>query len=199
MDDAQIEAIEGEADVAYNSELAHTAAQALVPMGRHHAEDDPDTVARILALVEDEGVDVLAESWVRSPEDTLPGVLWRGYLLREWIRRYSDDVTSRFDMARAFYQEQGGDGEAKIAMTPSAEAVRALWDGVFAGGFSGEFTDVLTKSARFVDFIASVRTVWITDDRHPLATEVTRRDEALARTGCELREAARLASMGALE
>jgi len=97
LDDAQIEAIEGEADVAYNSELAHTSAQALLPMGRHFRETDRDAVARVQALVDSEGVDVVAESWVRSPEDSLPGILWRGYLLREWIRREPDDVARRFE------------------------------------------------------------------------------------------------------
>ena len=83
LDDAQIEAIEGEADVAYNSELAHTSAQALLPMGRHFRETDRDAVARVQALVDSEGGDVVAESWVRSPEASLPGILRTGYLLRE--------------------------------------------------------------------------------------------------------------------
>ena len=61
LDADQIEAIEGDSDVAYNSELAHTSAQALVPLGRSRAEQDLEAVKRIIALVDDEGVDVLAE------------------------------------------------------------------------------------------------------------------------------------------
>ena len=101
LEDAQIEAIEGDADVAYNSELAHTSAQALMPMGTHFRERDRALVARILDLVDEEGVDVVAETWVRSPENSLPGILWRGYLLREWIRRDKDDVARRYEVAKA--------------------------------------------------------------------------------------------------
>ena len=123
LDADQIEAIEGDSDVAYNSELAHTSAQALVPLGRSRAEQDLEAVKRIIALVDDEGVDVLAEIWVRSPEDTLPGILWRGYLLREWIRRNGRAVSDRYNKVVSLMKSQGSDGELKISMTPKPGTV----------------------------------------------------------------------------
>ncbi len=199
LDDEQIEAIEGEADVAYNSELAHTSAQALVSMGRHHREDDPATVRRILELVDSEGIDVLAEAWVRSPEDTLPGVLWRGYLLFEWIRRDSREISRRFDAAAEHFRSLGEDGELKVAMTPKPGTVRQEWNSVLSGTFEGDFVDVLTDSARLTDFLGSVEPVWIGDDGDPLAHPVTRRDSALLETSGEFRNAAALAAEGRLE
>ncbi len=199
LDDAQIEAIEGDSDVAYNSELAHTSAQALVSMGHHHSEDDPSVRERILTLAAEEGIDVIAEAWVRSPEDTLPGALWRGYLLREWIRRYSGEVEERFEAARLVFEREGEEGYARISSTLRPEAVRELWESVFAGGFAGQLAEVLGQSARFLGFLAAIEVIWISDDDHPLATEVTRRDEALIRTAKELAVAAQLAGKDALE
>lgn len=199
LDAEQIEAIEGESDVAYNSELAHTSAQALVPMGRHYSEDDHETVQRILRLVDEEGVDVLAEAWVRSPEDSLPGILWRGYLLYEWIRREGSDVADRFVTASDYERHRGGDGELKLAMTPKPGTVRQEWSAVLSGTFEGDFTDVLVDSARLTDFLGSAEAIWIADPSDPLANRVTRRHSALLETSREFRNAAALAASGQLE
>jgi hypothetical protein len=192
LDDAQIEAIEGEADVAYNSELAHTSAQALMPMGKHFRENDRDAVARILELVDKEGVDVVAETWVRSPDNSLPGVLWRGFLLREWIRRDKDDVARRYEAAKAIAE----DGEEEL---PKPGALRQEWDLVLAGTFEGDFVDLLDRSAYLAATLGGVDAVWIAEDSDPLATEVTRRENAFAATARELEAAAELAREGRLE
>ena len=197
LDDAQIEAIEGEADVAYNSELAHTSAQALLPMGRHFRETDRDAVARVQALVDLEGVDVVAESWVRSPEDSLPGILWRGYLLREWIRREPDDVARRFEAVVTALRGRGDAGEANSIPKPGA--IRQEWDLVLAGAYEGDFAALLESSATFARHLGEIEAVWIEADTHPLATEVTRRDSALLATAREFFVAATLVEQGRLE
>ncbi len=199
LDADQIEAIEGDSDVAYNSELAHTSAQALVPLGRSRAEQDLEAVKRIIALVDDEGVDVLAEIWVRSPEDTLPGILWRGYLLREWIRRNGRAVSDRYNKVVSLMKSQGSDGELKISMTPKPGTVLQEWNSVLAGTFEGAFEDVLTDSARITNFLGEVNAEWIENDEDQLATPVTRRDRALLATSAEFRHAAALAAEGLLE
>lgn len=199
LEPEQIEAIEGEADVAYNSELAHASAQALYATGTHHLPDDPAVVARVRKLVEQEGIDVLAESWVRSPEDTLPGIFWRGYLLREWIRRNGDDVVERYNTACAHAREMGKNGETVIAITPKPGTVRQEWDLVFSGAFEGEIADVLTDSARVAFFLAAPGPNWIDSENDPLATRVTLRDKALFLTAQEFRNAAKLAFEGRLE
>ena len=177
LEDAQIEAIEGDADVAYNSELAHTSAQALMPMGTHFRERDRALVARILDLVDEEGVDVVAETWVRSPENSLPGILWRGYLLREGIRR-----------------DKGAEAEL-----PKPGALRQEWDLVLAGSYEGDFAELLDRSARLAATLGGVESVWIAEDSDPLATEVTRRRDAFASTAREFEAAAGLVREGRLE
>ena len=45
------------------------------------------TVSRLRETVRTSGVDTIAHVWSRSPEFTLPGALWRVYLLHEWYHR----------------------------------------------------------------------------------------------------------------
>ncbi|MDE1565775.1 hypothetical protein ACXITP_00195 [Actinotignum sanguinis] len=193
----QLESIEGEADVAYHSELAHTAAQALLPGAGYHTEE-PEVRARVLDLIATEGIDVIAEAWARSPEGTLPGMLWRGYLLREWLRRFPNDAAARLTAAREKLGSQGADGVEKLEKTPTLGDVKSSWDEVFAGSFSGDFAEVLASSARLCDTLAEVDPLWIPTDEHPLATPVTRRDAALLETAREFRAAGARAVRGTL-
>ena len=183
----QIELIEGSADIAEASELAHTTADVVVPLpGRPPL--DVGVRERVQALLESEGIDTLAESWVAMPAESLPGALWRGYLLREWIRRFPSEAAARFAAARAASDARALDlATAQLVHTPAA--VKALWDQVFAGGFAGDFHEVLRESARLTNFLGSVIPGWIGDDAHPLATAVTRRDTAMLRTAAEFEQA----------
>ncbi|AJC70158.1 hypothetical protein X956_09260 [Trueperella pyogenes TP8] len=181
----QIELIEGDADTAATSELAHTSAQAIVPLGNTRAEES-GVSARVLELIREEGIDMIAESWVNSPDDSLPGVLWRGFLLSEWIRRYPEEVAERFAAARV---AMGESEPEKLEQVLNPREVRAKWDEVFVGGFVGDFADVLRASARLTDFLGRVQPTWISSDKHPMATEVTRRDTAMLRTADEFRVA----------
>lgn len=190
----QVELIEGEIDTAVNSDLAHTSAQAVVPLEGQHRED-PEVMERVLTLIDSEGIDVLAETWVRSPEESLPGILWRGYLLSEWIRRYPDDVKMRFEAAK----EALDDHPDKLDLVRDPNEVRELWDEVFKGNFHGDFAEVLRSSARLTDFLGSVAPVWINDEDHPLATEVTRRDTAMIRTSEDFRAAGEALVAGTLQ
>lgn len=179
----QIELIEGGVDTAFSSELAHIAAQAVVPLQTNH-ELDSETLTRVQSLIAEEGIDTLVETWVTSPEISLPGILWRGYLLREWIRRYPQEVATRFAGAKQHFAENDSQ---RLSLVSSPDQVQSLWDEVFQGSFTGDFENVLRSSARFLDFLGSLAPVWIADDEHPLATVVTRRDTALLRTSQEFR------------
>ncbi|MFC5369637.1 hypothetical protein [Arcanobacterium bovis] len=195
----QVELIAGNADTAANSELAHTSAQAVVPMGNHPMVDS-DVIVRVKTLIVAEGIDVIAQAWAESPAESLPGVLWRGYLLHEWIRRFPDVVRERLAAASLFAQESGTPELANNAeLVPDYEELLALWEEVFRGDFRGDFAQVLRSSARFTDFIAHVEPAWIDDDAHPLATYVTRRDTAMKQTAHEFFNAGELLLKGSLD
>ena len=68
------EPYEGGADPARVSEAAHLSAQAFVQRGI--ANNDPEVSRRLIAVAEEEGLEVLAELWSEAPAHSLPGALW---------------------------------------------------------------------------------------------------------------------------
>ena len=215
LDPEAAESIEGAIDTAAASELAHQAAQALFgdsPLADDGpgAGDPGEWITRpgVVAGVAAHGVDAVAELWADSPAVTLPGALWRLFLVREWIRRdpapiarryatvidlsaADDSALSRFEAARA---------EARPA--PSPDDLRAVLDRVLAGGLAdtAALAPVLLVVAGFLRALAAgSNPVWIADDADELADRVTRRDSALLATADELTEAARRAESGRLD
>lgn len=219
------DALEGSADIAATSELAHRSAQALVgaaessptardiapaASGNPTAIDPTDTLARerVVALVASAGVDDIAELWADSPAMTLPGMLWRLFLLREWIRRDPELVARRYatvvDLTKADAATQARAEAAlkEARRVPSAEQMRTELDRLLAG----EVTDTPTlarmtaAAARFLEALAAGSSpTWIDDDADELADHVTRRDSALRATAEELADAARRAQSGRLD
>lgn len=70
-------------------------------LSKVHKTDDPAIVERVLTLVDREGVDVIAELWSKADPDSLPGVLWRLYLLRSWMRKQRDTIARLWQPGRA--------------------------------------------------------------------------------------------------
>src|SRR5690625_1951694 len=97
LDDQTAERIVGDVDPALRSQAAHTTAAVLVHRGRAGAED-PELVARLVSLVDNEGLDTVAELWSQSPPTSLPGALWRLYLMREWVRTDPQTIAERFTL-----------------------------------------------------------------------------------------------------
>lgn len=127
---------------------------------------------------------MIAESWVNSPDDLLPGVLWRGFLLSEGsgaIRRRSQQPFRRCSSGH------GGERNENWSRC-STRARCAKRTQVFVGGFGGIY-GCACASARLTDFPGRVQPTWISSDKHPIATEVTRRDTAMLRTADEFRVA----------
>ena len=241
LDPETAESIEGAADTASSSELAHRAAQALIG-GRPSAggrSGDPDvssgagapddpgewiTRSGVVAAVASHGVDTVAELWADSPATTLPGTLWRLFLVREWIRRDPALVARRYatvidlsalsadaDSADSADSADGTDSGAlsrfeaarvEARPVPSPEDLRAALDRVLAGemGDVASLAPILRTTAAFLRALAvGSDAVWIDDDADELADRVTRRDSALLATAGELIEASRRAASGRLD
>ena len=99
LDPEVAEAIEGGEDPAVASELAHRTAQALVggfPEPDGAREIEPIIREGVVAVVAAHGVDAVAELWADSPATTLPGALWRLFLVREWLRRDPALIARRY-------------------------------------------------------------------------------------------------------
>jgi len=151
LDPAAADALPGDLDPTLRSEIAHTTAQALVHRGR--ATEDADVVARLVALVETEGLDVVAALWSDSPPETLPGALWRLYVLREWVRRDPATVSERYRLgvgAAPVHEVVAG-----VADSARPEDVRRVADAVLSGVYTGDLAVALERAASFCQVLAA--------------------------------------------
>ncbi len=197
LDQAEAEAIVGDEDPAAESEIAHTTAWAL--LGVPNADFDETAVKKLQHTVRTEGVDTIAAAWAKSPDFTLPGALWRLYLLWQWHQMNPEVLQDRFDEGLKAAADKGLNVD-KVA--PLDEVIRGA-EGILAGyGDEDQLGPVLESAAQSMRIMAmGVRfgPEWITEDGHVLAHTVTRRPQALLDTARELDESAKQAEAGTLD
>ena len=133
LDQAIAEGLASDVDPERLREVAHTTAWAL--LSKVHKTDDPAIVERVLTLVDREGVDVIAELWSKAEPDSLPGVLWRLYLLRSWMRKQRDTI-------------------AGVDSAPTEDDIARTADSILTGAFRGDFAVALTRASVFVGIVA---------------------------------------------
>ncbi|MDH2444112.1 DNA-directed RNA polymerase subunit beta [Amnibacterium sp. CER49] len=191
--------VKGGEDPAVLVRTAHETAQALV--SRVRADPDPEIVERLVAFAEREGIDAVAELWSRAAPHSLPGALWRLYLLREMTRRDAELVSLAF--ARGTERLKSIDALVAGAPTPAGpEELLAVADEILRGVFEGDLALALDRAAAFARVTASGCTD-LADDAD--ATEpgragaLTTRAARLARLAEELSASARLWRDGALD
>ncbi|KAA9152081.1 DNA-directed RNA polymerase subunit beta [Microbacterium lushaniae] len=165
-------------DPAEVSRVAHSTAQALVSRVR----DDPsaEVVERLVSFTDENGIDDIAELWSRSPARTLPGALWRLYLLQLMI--HDDAQTAALLYERGRSEIASADPVVAGAPTPaSPDELVALIDAILRGVFDGDFAVALDRAAAFCRVQASGAT-HLADDY-----EQTESDRASALTTRALR------------
>ena len=191
LDPRAADELQGDSDPALRSEIAHTTAGAIVHRAR--ALEDPQVVERLVRLVEAEGLDVVAALWSDSPPGTLPGALWRLYVLREWTRRDPATLAARYRSGVGAAQVPGV--VAGVAMPPGPDDVREVADAVLSGVFAGDLAIALERGAAFCRVLATGAAFDADDveDHDPdSASRLTRGASSLIRTAEELELAADL-------
>ncbi|WP_277209254.1 hypothetical protein [Isoptericola croceus] len=151
LDPREADELPGALDPARRDEIAHTTARAVVHGAR--AGEDPEVVARLVRLVEDEGLDVVAELWSDAAPATLPGALWRLYALREWVRRDPRTVGLRYRLgvdAAPVHEVVAG-----VPGPPTPSDLRELADTVLSGVFAGDLAVALERAAAFCRILAT--------------------------------------------
>ena len=141
----------GGVDPALRADVAHATAQALVYRGR--SSSDPAVLERLLALVETEGLDVVAALWADTPAESLPGALWRLYVLREWVRRDPETVADRYRQGVEAAPVEGA--VAGVPLPPGPADVRAVADAVLSGVYTGDLATALDRAAAFCRVLAT--------------------------------------------
>ena len=191
LDPRQADELQGDIDPAVRSELAHTTAGALVHQAR--ASDDPQVVERLVRLVEAEGLDVVAGMWADSPPDTLPGALWRLYVIREWVRRDPQTLAERYRMGVAAAPVHVV--VAGVAEVPGPAELRQVVDAVLSGVYAGDLAVALERGAAFCRVLATGAAFdadYVEDRDAEAALRMTRGAGSLLRTAEELEQAAAL-------
>ena len=168
------------------TEIAHQTAAVIVGTGR--AAHNPEVTARLVALVDDLGLSTIADLWSGRPARSLPGVLWRLYVLREWVHR-SPEAASR-EYAAGMRLTDVNHVVAGVAVPPGPEEVNALADTILAGVFEGDFAVALERAAAFCAVISAGRAALADDAEHPLVE--TERAARMLQTSHDLRASAAL-------
>lgn len=177
------------------AEAAHRTAAVVV--GRGRANDDPQVRERLIGLVDELGLATVAQLWADRPARSLPGALWRLYLLHEWVGRQGEEV-GRAYMAGAVHAEVYR-VIAGVAEPPRPEDLRELTGQILAGVFDGDLAIALERAAAFCHVMAvglggtEARTSGTDED-----AVVVRRAARLQSTGADLQAAARQWRLGDL-
>jgi hypothetical protein len=198
LDPRDADALPGEVDPALRDEIAHATARALVDRAR--TTEDPKVVERLVHLVENEGLDTVAGLWADASAVSLPGALWRLYVLREWVRRDMPTVMLRYRLGVEAAPVQ--EAVAGVPSPPEPGDLQVLADAVLSGVFTGDLAVALERAGAFCR-ILSTGAAFDADSREVAdptgAIRMTRGASSLLRTAEELERAADLWRTGSLE
>jgi hypothetical protein len=147
-------------DPAEVSRMAHSTAHAL--LARVREEPSTDVVGRLVSFTDTHGIDDIAELWSRSPAKSLPGALWRLYLLQLMI--HDDPQTAALLYERGRVQIASVDPVVAGAPTPAGpDELVTLIDTILRGVFEGDFAVALERAASFCRVQAAGAT-YLADD-----------------------------------
>ena len=190
---------EGGQDPAQIIRLAHDTAHALVDHGRE--AEDLAIVERLVSFTDVHGIDALAELWAASSPKSLPGALWRIYLIRMLIRQDPEGMSYLFQRGT----EVLGTIDTLIAGAPlptGPKEITDLADQILRGLFRGDFATALDRAAAFCR-VASAGATSVADDMEASnpdrATVLTTQASRLEHTGAQLTIGARLHRRGLLD
>ena len=151
-DQAALEALDAGSDPIAEIHAAHESAAALLHVGR--SADDAEVTERLVRIVDEIGIDTLADLWAARGAHTLPGALWRLYLMREWMVTDPDAAARDYAAGVRFTDPT----HAVAGVDPTGpEAVRRVADEILRGAFTGSFAIALERASAFCHVVASGR------------------------------------------
>jgi len=142
----------GQADAAEQSRVAHATASALLERAR--SDESGEVTERLLAFASEHGIDEIAELWSAAPARSLPGALWRLYLLQAAIRSDAQATALLYERGRIELHT----ADAVIAGAPAPanpEELVVLVDQILRGVFRGDFSVALERAAAYCRVQAS--------------------------------------------
>ena len=192
----------GAEDPAHLSRVAHDTAAAL--LARVREDPDPEVIARLVAYTDEHGIDAIAELWSHASAKSLPGALWRVYLLCALIRQDPRGQALAFqrgtEVSHTIDQVVAG-----AAIPAGPDEVVELADRILHGLFTGDFAVALDRAAAFAR-VSAAGLASLADDAdaadstHPdRSTVLTTRALRLTQLADEFASCARLWRRDALD
>ncbi|WP_236685390.1 hypothetical protein [Demequina salsinemoris] len=191
LDMEEAEQIEGDIDPADRALIAHETAHAMVSQAR--ASQDPALVDRLIRLVDEEGIDTVAMLWSKAEAHTLPGSLWRLYMIREWVKNDGAAVARSYH--HGVQAAHVRHAIAGVEDPPGPEEVQRLADAILSGVYAGDLAVALERAGAFCRVVATgVAFEAESDEGHAdaRAHKTTMRAAQLLRTGEDLETNARM-------
>lgn len=161
---AHFEWVQGSDDPAVAHRLAHDTAWALLDRVRHGS--DPALVERVISIADTAALDDIAELWSDAAPQSLAGMLWRLYLIREVIRSNSEETV---DLFRIGYSEAKTIDPVVVGVPAPVQpdVMSELADEILRGVFSADLADALDRAAAFAN-IMSMGCSALALDREPV-------------------------------
>lgn len=147
-----LEALGQGSDPVAELHAAHETAAVLLHVGR--AAADPAVTARLITLVDTLGIETLAELWATRPANTLPGTLWRLYVLRDWVTANPHQAAREYGAGAALAEP---DHAIAGADPVGPDEVRDVVDAILRGVFTGDFALALDRAAAFCRVVSTGR------------------------------------------
>ena len=143
--------VEGSEDPAVAHRLTHETAWALLDRVRHVA--DPELVERVISVADTSALDDIAELWSEASAQSLAGLLWRLYLIREVVR---DDAEQTAHTFRVGYERARTIDPVVVGVEAPAqpETMSALADQILRGVFSADLGDALSRASAFSNIMS---------------------------------------------
>ncbi len=178
--------------------VAHATASALLMRAREDASGE--SAERLVGFAAEHGIDDIAELWAKADAISLPGALWRLYLLQLSIR--SDGEVAALLYERGRQELRSADVVVAGAPVPAGpEELAGLIDEILRGVFRGDFAIALDRAAAFCRVQSSGAT-HSADDYEPTeprrATDLTARALRLHTYGDDLSRSAAAWRRGSL-
>lgn len=198
LDMEMADQIEGDIDPADRSLIAHETAGVFIAEAR--ASRDPALVRRLIGLVDEEGIETVAMLWSKAGATTLPGALWRIYMIREWVKVRAESVARSYH--HGVHAANVRHAIAGVEDPPGPDEVRALADAVLSGVFTGDLAVALERAGAFCRVVATGAAFEAqSDEGHAddRAHATTVRAAQLLRTGEDLERCAQMWREGKLD
>jgi hypothetical protein len=182
-------------DPAEASAIAHDTARVLLQRGRDSKSSE--MVTRLIQFSDEHGLDTLAQLWAMASPTSLPGALWRLYLVRAVLRHNLEDAQRLFQRG----MDDLGTIDQVVAGAPdplSAEGLADLVDEILRGAFVGDLSQALERASSVARAVSAgaISFSWAADEH---AEYFTTRSLNWSVIADELRQAGHLARHGRLE